>query len=363
MPLEDRTAAGARVEIRGLSKEFGAVRAVDQLGLTIEPGSFLTLLGPSGSGKTTTLNMIAGFETPSSGEVLVNGDSITSKPPHKRNIGMVFQNYALFPHMTAFENVAFPLRMRRTDATSIRERVHEALNIVRLLELGYRYPRQLSGGQQQRIALARALVFRPPLLLMDEPLGALDKKLREQMQIEIKHIQNQLGLTVIYVTHDQEEALTMSDRIAILNNGRLAQEGAPLEIYEHPQSRFVADFIGETNLLEGRIIAQGDGRVMDLTDVGATFGLGEVSETPGEVTVSIRPEKLWIDMTGEGGPGFDGRIEELIYVGESTKLYVQAENKPVVVREQNRRTRMLFRRGDSVRVRLNPADLVIFHSH
>jgi spermidine/putrescine ABC transporter ATP-binding subunit len=361
MPFRDYEIIGSKVEVRNLIKEFGTVRAVDQLSLTIEAGKFLTLLGPSGSGKTTTLNLIAGFETPTAGEVFVDGAPITFKPPHKRNIGIVFQNYALFPHMTVADNIAFPLSMRGMNREKIGEEIKGALQMVQLQGYEDRYPRQLSGGQQQRIALARALVFRPPLLLMDEPLGALDKKLREQMQIEIKHIQKRLGITVIYVTHDQEEALTMSDRIAVLSDGKLEQEGFPLEIYEKPGNRFVADFIGETNLLDGEIRKEGTHSFIEIQGLGVRFPAPpEIAPAGGKVTVSIRPEKLWIGKSEERLPGFQGEIEELIYVGESTKYIVKIAQERVVVKHQNRQEILFLGRGDPVQVRFNTADLNIF---
>jgi spermidine/putrescine ABC transporter ATP-binding subunit len=353
---------GAKIEIREMVKEFGSVRALDRLSITVEAGSFFTVLGPSGSGKTTTLNLIAGFETPTSGEVFVNGVPIIAKPPYKRNIGMVFQNYALFPHMTAADNIAFPLRTRNLSQEVIREKVMQSLQMVKLQDHWGRYPKQLSGGQQQRIALARALVFQPSLLLMDEPLGALDKKLREGMQIEIKHIQKSLGITVIYVTHDQEEALTMSDRIAILNNGRLEQEGTPLEIYESPRNRFVADFIGETNLLDGEIRTEGNHSIIDLYSVGVHFAVPpEASFKAGKVLVSIRPEKLWIETSGGGQPEFYGEIEELIYVGDNTKYLVKTSGQMVVVKQQNRKETAQLKKGNRARVRFNPAELTVFH--
>src|SRR5262245_46958520 len=229
---------GATLEVERLAKTFGGHRVVDDLSFRIESGMFLTLLGPSGSGKTTTLRMIGGFEEPTAGEILVAGQPITRRPAHKRNIGVVFQQYALFPHLTVFGNVAYPLEMRRRSRREIRSRVEAALGLVRLHGFESRYPRQLSGGQQQRVALARAIVFEPPVLLMDEPLGALDKRLREAMQLELKRLQSRLGVTVIYVTHDQEEALTLSDRIAVMNRGRIEQLGDPAELYERPRTAF-----------------------------------------------------------------------------------------------------------------------------
>ena len=242
--------------------DLGPVVAVDSVSLDIAPGEFLTLLGPSGSGKTTTLMMLAGFEIPSDGEIYVDDTAIAAIPPYKRNIGMVFQNYALFPHMTVGENIAFPLKMRGLSKSEIARMSKEALELVKLPGYEGRYPRQLSGGQQQRIAVARALVFNPRVLLMDEPLGALDKQLRESLQLEIKSLHDQLGVTIVYVTHDQQEALVMSDRIAVMNNGRIEQIGSPVALYDQPQSRFVASFIGESNFLSGRVLSCDGGRCL-----------------------------------------------------------------------------------------------------
>jgi putative spermidine/putrescine transport system ATP-binding protein len=246
-------AARPALAIRGLRRRFGDVMAVDGVDLDVAKGEFITLLGPSGSGKTTTLRVVAGFLAADEGSIEIDGQEMRNVPPYKRDVGMVFQNYALFPHMTAAQNVAFPLQMRGVSRTEQRERIAEALEMVKLPKHGERYPRQLSGGQQQRVALARAIVFRPRLLLMDEPLGALDKKLREALQLEIMRISRQLGSTVIYVTHDQEEALVMSDRIAIFDQGRIQQLGSGEDLYERPRSTFVADFVGESNLLRGRL--------------------------------------------------------------------------------------------------------------
>jgi spermidine/putrescine ABC transporter ATP-binding subunit len=316
---------GAEIRLDGLVKRFGNAVAVDRITLDIRGGEFLTLLGPSGSGKTTTLRLIAGFELPTAGDILIDGASIVAVPPYRRNIGMVFQNYALFPHMTVFQNIAFPLEMRRVDKVMITEQVAKALELVQLPGYEGRYPRQLSGGQQQRIALARALVFNPRVLLMDEPLGSLDRKLREHMQLEIKHIQEQLHITVVYVTHDQEEALVMSDRIAVINQGRIEQVGSPQDLYEQPQNRFVADFIGETNLLQGEVvelrtvcsaIRVGDGVIVQVATVeGLTVGK--------EVTLAVRPATIRFLSPGEELVNTcTGVIEEVIYVGEITKYRV-----------------------------------------
>lgn len=363
MPPVKNDIIGALVEVRSLAKHFGPVKAVDDVTFSAKPGSFLTLLGPSGSGKTTTLNIIAGFESPTAGEVLLGSDSITSKPTYKRNIGMVFQNYALFPHMTVAQNIAYPLQMRRMRRPQIDQMVAEVLQMVQLEEFGDRYPKQLSGGQQQRVAIARALVFKPPLLLMDEPLGALDKKLREQMQIEIKRIQNQTGITVIYVTHDQEEALVMSDQIIILNNGRLQQIGSPKEIYDKPQNRFVADFIGETNLLDAEIRKENNHFIVELSDFDTQFEAPlELALIPGKMTISVRPEMLWLDNSPTDRPGIEGQIEELIYVGESTKYIVTVLNKQMVIRQPRRTDTGRFSKCDPVTILFNIADMVFINS-
>src|SRR5438132_492580 len=259
-------ASGARLELRNLSIAFAGVRAVDDVSLDVPTGAFVSLLGPSGSGKTTTLNLIAGFLTADAGDILLDGRSVADVPSHKRNIGMVFQSYSLFPHMTVAENVAFPLRMRtKLSRQEARRRVADMLALVQLSHLSARYPRQLSGGQQQRVAMARALVSHPRLLLMDEPLGALDKKLREQMQFEIKRIHRTVGTTVVYVTHDQSEALTMPDIVVVMHQSRIAQVGAPRALYDAPANLFVADFLGDSNLLPGTIIqASGDECVVEL---------------------------------------------------------------------------------------------------
>ena len=257
-PTPPASARGA-IELRGLTKRYGAETVVDRIATSIAPGEFFSLLGPSGSGKTSTLMMVAGFVQPDEGAILLDGEDIASVPPQKRGFGMVFQNYAIFPHLNVFENIAFPLRARRWPKGEIGERVAWALDLVRLSRFADRYSRQLSGGQQQRVALARAIVFHPPVVLMDEPLGALDKNLRYEMQVEIKEIQQRLGMTVLYVTHDQEEAMSMSDRIAILNHGRIDQVGSPGEVYERPANPFVGRFLGEANLIAGDVSRQAGG--------------------------------------------------------------------------------------------------------
>ncbi len=315
---------GYQLELTKVSKLFGDVKAVDHISLRIEHGEFLTLLGPSGSGKTTTLNMIAGFEIPDRGDILLENDDITTVAPNDRGIGMVFQNYALFPHMTVFDNISFPLKMRKTPGDKLQRAVKEALELVKLPGFEGRYPHQLSGGQQQRIALARAIVFKPKILLMDEPLGALDKKLRDHMRLEIKHLQESLDITVIYVTHDQEEALTMSDRIAIMNEGKIIQLDTPVALYESPANLFVAGFIGESNFLKGRIAETDDGRTAVETDNGLKVWVEKFdpANRGEEVAVAVRPEKIQI-LTADAMDAndivnrFSGRIEEIVYVGEA----------------------------------------------
>jgi len=327
-----------KVHLINLEKRFGDVAAVDKITIEVYEGEFLTLLGPSGSGKTTTLMLIAGFEFPTAGGILIGGKDVSTVRPSKRNIGMVFQNYALFPHMTVYENIAFPLKMRKFNKSEILEKVETVLDKVKLLGFERRYPKQLSGGQQQRIALARAMVFDPPVLLMDEPLGALDKKLREYMQIEIKNIQRDLKITTIYVTHDQSEALTMSDRIAVFNQGRIEQVGTPDEIYDQPSNKFVADFIGETNFIEGSITAIEENRYCFKSIGGSEFHLVKKREiTVGEkITVAIRPEKINLSFGKDHGFNqLAGVVEEVIYVGETRRYRIKLnDQESIVVKQQ-----------------------------
>ena len=327
-PQASPVGRGESVSVRGVTKTYGSVQAVNDVSFDITPGEFLALLGPSGSGKTTILMTIAGFERPDSGEIFVGQRRITHMPPHHRGIGVVFQKYALFPHMSVAENIGFPLRMRRMTAGERSRRVAGALELVRLSGLGSRRPGQLSGGQQQRVALARALVFGPPVLLMDEPLGALDRKLREEMQLEIKHIQQQVGTTVVYVTHDQGEALTMADRIAVINEGKLQQVGAPEEIYDRPRNAFVAAFIGETNLIEGTL-ANHDGAAWTVALPSGRTVKVELPANPDShlqngdaVRLAIRPERVVVNRRGKASSGFPGAIEEIVYRGDSTLLVV-----------------------------------------
>jgi spermidine/putrescine transport system ATP-binding protein len=311
----------ADVELQGVRKSFREVVAVDDLSVRVERGEFFSLLGPSGCGKTTTLRMIAGFEHPTEGEILIQGRPMGGTPPFARAVNTVFQHYALFPHMTVAENVGFGLRMSRRRRSEIAERVRAALELVRLAGYGDRRPRELSGGQQQRVALARALINEPAVLLLDEPLGALDLKLRKEMQAELKRLQRTVGITFIYVTHDQEEALTMSDRIAVMNGGRIAQLGSPEEIYERPQSRFVADFIGESNFLDGIVRGVDPDRVIVDLDEGGAAAAPPLADPvhPGErVTIAVRPEHVRLRVEHDQAGGVRGRVEEVVYRGSDT---------------------------------------------
>ncbi len=314
---------GAAIEIRSITKTYGDFRALDDVSLHVEPGEFMTLLGPSGSGKTTTLNVVAGFTDLTSGTLLVGGKNVVGVPAHKRNIGVVFQHYALFPHMTVGRNVAYPLTLRGVGKAEREARVLRALDMVKMRDFAHRYPSELSGGQQQRVALARAIVFDPPVLLMDEPLGALDKKLREWLQLEIKRIHRELGTTFIYVTHDQEEALVLSDRIAVFNRGRIEQVGTGRELYDEPSTLFVGRFIGDSTVLRGGARSDGTGTALKIAD--------ETVTTPrrlsGDVTpvMLLRPEKLSIRRPGQPAAGqnrLSGRIAEAIYLGSGSKYEV-----------------------------------------
>ena len=317
------------VELEGCTKDFGGVRAVDALDLAIFEGEFLSLLGPSGCGKTTTLNLIAGFVEPTAGRILIDGEDVTSRSAHLRGLGVVFQSYALFPHLSVFENVAFGLRERRVPVAEIRRRVGDALELVRLDRLGRQRPAELSGGMQQRVALARALVYRPRVVLLDEPLAALDKKLREGMREELRAIQRSVGITTVFVTHDQAEALGLSDRIAVMSHGRIEQLGAPREIYERPASRFVADFIGASTVLRGRAL----GRDLVALAPGLTIRVaaGEALRVGEEVEIAIRPERVRL-ASGPGEGAAEARVEGLIYQGSMTEVTARlADGQRVLV--------------------------------
>jgi len=326
-------AAAEKLSVVGLSKRYGDFVALHPTDLVVRPGEFLTLLGPSGSGKTTLLMMIAGLLQSDGGKLLIDGRNATYAPPWERGIGMVFQNYALFPHLTVFENIAFPLRMRRVPEAEIARAVARALDTVQLPHVADRLPRALSGGQQQRIALARCIVFQPSLILMDEPLGALDKKLRDQLQIEIKHLHSKLGTTIIYVTHDQQEALTMSDRVCLMNGGRIEQLGTPAELYFRPCSFFAADFLGESNFLPVTVESIAGGEA-SLSVAGRPDRLLAPAGTPAagmKASLMIRPESLKV---GRGAPQsgnvLAGTLAETIFVGGTTRRYVALDGLDTV---------------------------------
>ena len=337
----------------------GKVLVVKDLNLDIAEGEFITMLGPSGSGKTTCLMMLAGFETPTNGEIFLETNPISNIPPHKRGIGMVFQNYALFPHMTVYENLAFPLKVRKIPKDEIDKKVDKALAMVSLSEFGQRMPGQLSGGQQQRVAVARALVFDPKVVLMDEPLGALDKNLRESMQYEIKHIHESIGVTVVYVTHDQGEALTMSNRIAVFNDGKVQQLSSPDKLYEEPVNSFVAEFIGENNTFAGE--------VTDVSKNQCKVKLGNGTEilanpirvkAKGEKTiVSLRPERAIIDPKENMQNKHKGEIEEVIYHGDHTRVRVNIlGNSEFILKVPNSSARMDIKLGKEINIGWNSSD-------
>jgi spermidine/putrescine transport system ATP-binding protein len=355
--------AAADVRLVGLHKQFGEVTAVDGLDLEIRAGEFFSLLGPSGCGKTTTLRMIGGFELPSAGRIELGGHDITMAPPEKRPVNMVFQNYALFPHLSVFENVAFGLRRRKTAQPEIDQRVDEAMGLVRLGGLGQRKPDQLSGGQQQRVALARALVNRPQVLLLDEPLGALDLKLRKQLQVELKRVQLEVGITFIYVTHDQEEALALSDRIAVMDRGRVEQLGTPEALYDHPRTLFVAGFIGTSNLLPGTVErVDGDATLVRLDTGELCLAMAGNAGAGDPVTVAVRPESIRLEQAGEaaGGalPALDAVVLQSAYLGVSVSYQVRIKSgmtlQIVVPRSQQR-----LEIGDVARAGWNAADAML----
>ena len=360
----------SELKVSGLAKRYGSVVALAPTDLDVTRGEFLTLLGPSGSGKTTLLSLVAGLTHPDEGQVFINGSDVTFGAPYERDIGLVFQNYALFPHMTVAQNVGFPLKMRRIGGAEAQRRVAEALDMVRLGHTAGRLPRELSGGQQQRIALARCLVYRPSIILMDEPLGALDRKLRDQMQLEIKRIHRELGTTIIYVTHDQEEAMTMSDRICLMNGGRIEQLGTPGELYFHPRTLFVADFLGESNLLPAVVTdVAGESIGLSLRDGGgsARARIGGSPLAAGQnVRVMVRPQNLVISP-GEAAPAESGtgtvrgRVLDVMVSGSLTKIYVErgvADGEPIVAAYPTRRAAGEFNLGQQVALRWHEADAV-----
>ena len=357
-------AESGRLDIDGVAKSFGTVWALADINLGIAAGEFVTILGPSGSGKTTLLKVIAGFETPDVGRILVDGADVTELDPALRNIGMVFQNYALFPHMSVARNVGYPLAMRGMRKREITEMVAEALAMVELKGFAERLPKQLSGGQQQRVALARATVFRPRLLLLDEPFGALDRKLREQMQLEVRRLQRRLGLTTLFITHDQEEALIMSDRIAVMDKGRLQQVGPPHEIYEAPANPFIADFIGESNMFTGTLEAKSDGVMRVRLERGHTIDVAsrpDLSARVGQrVRVMVRPERF-VDLPAAEGPSainrIDGVVAESAYIGVSDKYRIATpEGLTILVRLPSGPMSRRYRLGEPITAGFHAAD-------
>jgi spermidine/putrescine ABC transporter ATP-binding subunit len=341
------------LSLQEVAKHYGEVAALRGVDLAVQSGELLTLLGPSGSGKTTLLKVIAGFEIADAGQVTLGGRDITTLPPNKRDIGMVFQNYALFPHMTVAENIAFPLTVRDVKRQDAARQVEEALTLVGLAGYGRRLPKQLSGGQQQRVALARAVVFKPGLLLLDEPFGALDRKLREQMQLEVRRLQQRLGITTIFVTHDQEEALVMSDRIAVMSDGVIEQLGDARSIYASPVNRFVADFIGESNLLHARI--DGDGRSAML-DNGVAVALPRAAQAGTEIGLLVRPEAIELVPPNAAG-GLAGIVDEVVYLGSTLKYFVRLDNGLKLLARRNFGGGALPGRGDRVHVAWSADDV------
>ncbi len=356
-PMQDQPTSPPAVDLRGVTKRFGAVTAVDRLDLTIRSGEFFTMLGASGCGKTTTLRLIAGFDMPSEGQILISGQDVSEVPAYQRPVHTVFQSYALFPHMTILDNVAFPLKVRRLTRAEQRDRAMAALDMVQMGGLADRRPAQLSGGQQQRAALARALVNEPAVLLLDEPLGALDLKLRKEMQHELKEMQRRLGITFVFVTHDQEEALTLSDRIALMQGGRIIQLDTPAGLYDAPKTLYAASFIGETNLIPGRVIGRdgGAGLVEALGRTRRIAGLGAPAGSA--VTLALRPERIRRDPEGDGP---EGRLTGIDFIGTDLRLtYALADGTAVVVREQNRGA-AIPGIGEATRLCHDDGDLHIF---
>jgi spermidine/putrescine transport system ATP-binding protein len=344
------------IELVGVAKEFKSrddnIAAVERIDMTIGEGEFFSMLGPSGCGKTTTLRMIAGFEEPTRGNVLLYGDDVTAVPPNHRDVNMVFQNYALFPHMSVSENVAFGLKRKRVDKSEVRKRVDEMLSLVELSGREHRRPRELSGGQQQRVALARALVNRPRALLLDEPLGALDLKLRQTMQIELKRIQREVGITFVYVTHDQSEALTMSDRLAVMNDGKIEQLGSPKELYEQPGTRFVAGFIGTSNILQGTVtkIAGGSAELDTGADESVIVPLRAALAVGERLSATVRPEKMSLSTEPrQGCCKLRARVSEIVYLGTSTNYTVETILGQLVVYQLNAGENLISpQRGDQL---------------
>ena len=355
----------AMVRLEKASKRYGEVVALHEVDLSVEEGEFVTLLGPSGSGKTTMLNLIAGMIAPTSGRIFIAGKDATQTPPNKRGLGMVFQNYALMPHMTIFENIAFPLRVRKMSNDEIKTKVAKVLDLVHLPQVANRKPRELSGGQQQRISLARCIVYNPSIILMDEPLGALDKKLREQMQLELKRIHTELKITMLYVTHDQEEALTMSDRIVLLNEGQIEQMGPPEDMYFRPRSVFAADFLGDSNMWDAKLDAAGaQSRVTLTAGIALQAGSSAFAQAGETVKAMIRPENVSVVREGDDASRFENHVEgtaiDSIIMGGVIKHYVQLKGAATIVaQELTRSGRRALVPGQPVKLAWRASDTLL----
>ncbi len=352
---------GGGVKVVGLTKRFGTVAAVDGIDIDMPSGEFFSMVGPSGCGKTTTLRMIAGFERPDEGQILLDGVDVAHVPPHRRSVNTVFQSYALFPHLTVGENVAFGMRYQKVPKVDIRRRVAEVLALVQLKGYEERRTTQLSGGQQQRVALARAIILNPKVLLLDEPLGALDARLRKDLQVELKTLQQELGITFVYVTHDQEEALTMSDRLAVMNGGKVEQVGTPQEVYDAPETRFVAEFLGVSNVLEG--VCDGRGGIT-VGSFGLIAGAGALRES-GTLRAVIRPERVVVEATGTSGPNrLPGMIERVVFVGSTSDIRVRLATGELVrsLVANGGAAAISYEQGTPVSVLLPVEGLRILHS-
>lgn len=358
--------SSSSLTVKKLAKSYGPFVALAETDLSVADGEFLTLLGPSGSGKTTLLSLVAGLTHPDGGEVCIGENEVTYLAPHHRDIGVVFQNYALFPHMTILENIAFPLKMRKVPAEQARERALAALEMIKLPHIAQRYPKELSGGQQQRVALARCMVYRPSIILMDEPLGALDKKLREHMQLEIKRIHRELGTTIIYVTHDQEEAMTMSDRICLMNAGKIEQLGTPDDLYFRPRTLFVADFLGESNLLPATLTAsRGDEVDVLIGDRGITAKAtaNGTLKPDTNVHIMVRPQNMVIEKASAANAGhFQATVTDVMVTGSLTKIYMSTDEGAIPVLISAFATRIsgeTFNLGDKVALSWHASDAVV----
>ncbi len=352
------------VELKNVTKEYGNVVAVDSVSLRVHRGEFLTLLGPSGCGKTTTLRLIAGLERPGSGGIFIRQEDVTHAPPYARDVSLMFQSYALFPHKNVFENVAFGLKHRGVPEDERKRRIQEILEVVHLPDIGRRYPRQLSGGQQQRVALARALVVRPAVLLLDEPLSNLDLKLRESMRIELKQIQEQVGITFVYVTHDQEEALILSDRVAVMEGGQIVQLGTPRDVYEKPRCRFAAEFIGQSNFLEGRVTRSRQAETEVKTRSGLRVRVSHPADvsTGDNVIVQIRAERAAIHQqrpSPSSGQMFSGAVERTIYVGNTIQYFIRLKTGDLIMATRPTTNELPLSRETPVWLAFDPEDCVL----